>query len=220
MASRAQIEANRTNSTLSTGPVTDAGKQNSSRNAVTHGMTSAKLIVPGEDPAAFEALLADTLSRLAPEGELERSLAEAVAVAHWRHLRMLRYEAAFWCLETSSPAGADSQVDPDLAAAMLFTDPAAQRKLGLLLRYVTAAERAYKNAFNAFEQARATRPEPEHTERDDEDDSRELTMEEINDFFDNHLPPPPVTHATPGSPRRPEIGFVSQTVNSEKPKAA
>jgi len=40
-----------------TGPVTDTGKEISSRNALTHGGTSEKLIVPGERQEDFDALL-------------------------------------------------------------------------------------------------------------------------------------------------------------------
>ncbi len=215
MATPVQIAANRANSTRSTGPVTEAGKQTASRNAVTHGMTSSKIIVPGEDPAEFEALRADTVARLAPQGEMELALAEEVAIAHWRHRRMLRYEAAFWHLETTRVMQQDpeqgSGYDTDLVAANLFTDPAGQRKVSLILRYVTAAERAYKKAVEAFEAARATRPE-------EEGETEEITA-----------PPPAAKAATPASAQpkhhsaTSEIGFVSQTAAEPPdrlPKAA
>ncbi len=215
MATPAQIAANRTNSTHSTGPVTDSGKHTASRNAVTHGMTSAKLIVPGEDPAAYEALLADTLARLAPQGEMERALAEEVAIAHWRHRRMLRYEAAFWHLQTDrvlregEEHGAD--YDPDLVAAGFFTDPAEQRKVALVLRYVTAAERAYTKAVKAFEKAVATRPEQTEPATDAE------TTAEPRGAAVTH--PQPANQAPPAQTARdeqtaPSIGFVSQNERS------
>jgi hypothetical protein len=164
MATPAQLSANRANATHSTGPVSVRGKQASSCNATTHGLTSSQIVVPGEDPAAFEALRSDTLTRLAPEGDLETSLAESVAVARWRHVRMMRYESAFWKLRVSNHVAdmADRgfpDADPDISAASFFLDPDARRELSLIHRYLTSAERAYSRAFREFENAVAKRPE-------------------------------------------------------------
>jgi hypothetical protein len=41
MTTQAQVEANRRNAQLSTGPKTGAGKQRASRNAVRHGISPA-----------------------------------------------------------------------------------------------------------------------------------------------------------------------------------
>jgi hypothetical protein len=51
MISDKQLEANRKNATLSTGPRTADGRAVSSRNAVTHGLLSAMVLLPSEDPA-------------------------------------------------------------------------------------------------------------------------------------------------------------------------
>ena len=50
MSTQRQIDANRKNAQLSTGPKTRAGKDNSRLNAVTHGLTAALVPIPGEDP--------------------------------------------------------------------------------------------------------------------------------------------------------------------------
>ena len=49
-----QIKANRRNSKKSTGPITEPGKKNSSRNALKHGLRSKELVLPGEDPAGYD----------------------------------------------------------------------------------------------------------------------------------------------------------------------
>ena len=63
MSSFRQIEANRRNARLSTGPVTEEGKRKSRQNALRHGLTSETVIdalEDAEDHAAFEmAVTAD-----------------------------------------------------------------------------------------------------------------------------------------------------------------
>jgi hypothetical protein len=49
MSSLRQIEANRRNARLSTGPVTDEGKDKSRRNALRHGLTAETVIHALED---------------------------------------------------------------------------------------------------------------------------------------------------------------------------
>ena len=49
MASEKQIKANQENSKLSTGPVTEAGKNKVSSNAVKHALEARKHIIIGED---------------------------------------------------------------------------------------------------------------------------------------------------------------------------
>src|SRR5712672_1617164 len=57
MSSQRQIEANRLNAQKSTGPSTPEGRAAVSLNSLKYGLYAETLILPGEDPAAFEALL-------------------------------------------------------------------------------------------------------------------------------------------------------------------
>lgn len=95
MSTAAQTTANQANAQLSTGPRTAEGKAASSRNALTHGLTSTQLIIaPGEEPE-FNQLL-DTLSReLLPEGALETVLFNDLVHAAWQKRRIRAAEAAF-----------------------------------------------------------------------------------------------------------------------------
>src|SRR5437773_10467151 len=52
-----QIEANRQNAQHSTGPRTPEGRAAVRLNGLKHGLCAETVVVPGEDPAAFEAML-------------------------------------------------------------------------------------------------------------------------------------------------------------------
>ena len=94
MATQKQIEANRQNCRLSTGPRTEAGKAASSANALSHGLTAASTVVlPEEDADAFERLREGVIADLDPAGVLQEALAQRVAVLLWRLDRAARLEA-------------------------------------------------------------------------------------------------------------------------------
>ena len=59
MATPAQIEANRRNAQRSTGPRSVEGKAVSRFNALKSGIDAKSLVIPGEDPAELEALVAN-----------------------------------------------------------------------------------------------------------------------------------------------------------------
>jgi hypothetical protein len=79
-----QFAANRENAQHSTGPVTETGKQASSRNAVTLGLyTRRDHIKPGEEDLYRE--FRETLqTELAPKTVLEQSLTAEITSALWR----------------------------------------------------------------------------------------------------------------------------------------
>lgn len=93
MTTLAKIEANRRNGQLSTGPQTVEGKAAVARNATKHGIFAAVPVIPGEDPAAWEAHRAGVVASLAPVGLLEVNLAERAGLLLWRLQRLARYEA-------------------------------------------------------------------------------------------------------------------------------
>jgi hypothetical protein len=118
-----------------TGPVTDTGKETSSRNATTHDGTSEKLIVPGERQEDFDALLDNLLAEYSPETPGARNLVEDAALARWF---LWRRQRAFNSVESALYA---AQPDPAL------WPPEAFHKLALLDRYKTAAERSLNRVF-------------------------------------------------------------------------
>ena len=96
MTSFRQIEANRRNAKLSTGPSTEAGKRRSRRNAVRHGLTAETVIgalEDAEDYAAFEmAVTADYDAQTAVERELVLRLASLL----WRLRRATAIESGLF----------------------------------------------------------------------------------------------------------------------------
>jgi hypothetical protein len=99
MTSFRQIEANRRNARLSTGPVTEEGKQKSRQNAVRHGLTAETVIdalEDAEDYAAFEmAITADYDAQSAVERELVLRLASLL----WRLRRATAIESGLFKIQ-------------------------------------------------------------------------------------------------------------------------
>jgi hypothetical protein len=94
MASDRQIAANRRNAQLSTGPRTEVGKANSCRSAMTHGLTSQRLLMDGEDPEQFEAYRAELFGELQPTTLYEQELVERIVSLMWRLRRVPAFAAA------------------------------------------------------------------------------------------------------------------------------
>jgi len=99
MTSFRQIEANRRNAQLSTGPVTEEGKTRSRQNAVRHGLTAETVIDALEDAkvyAAFEmAVTADYDAQTAVERELVLRLASLL----WRLRRATAIESGLFNIQ-------------------------------------------------------------------------------------------------------------------------
>src|SRR3984957_16131587 len=99
MTSFRQIEANRRNAQLSTGPRTEEGKSKSRRNAIRHGLTAETVIDALEDAddyAAFElAVTSDYDVRTAVERELVLRLASLL----WRLRRATAIESGLFKIQ-------------------------------------------------------------------------------------------------------------------------
>ena len=91
--SEKKLEANRRNAQRSTGPRTEAGKKQSRRNALNHGIFASVLLVEGvEDSHAYKKFLQDLRREWNPAGELEELLVEDLATLEWRRRRALQWE--------------------------------------------------------------------------------------------------------------------------------
>src|SRR6266481_389389 len=99
MSSFRQIEANRRNAGLSTGPVTEDGKRKSRQNALRHGLTAETVIdalEDAEDYATFEmAVTADYDAQSAVERELVLRLASLL----WRLRRASAIESGLFKIQ-------------------------------------------------------------------------------------------------------------------------
>jgi len=130
MSSAAQVSANRANAQLSTGPQTEAGLAAIAHNNFRHGLTSAFVVLPSEDRAAYDDLLLNLNLEFSPSTETEEILVTAMAQHHWLTQRALRIQQPLFeaALETSAA--------PDA------------KQLGLYLRYQSTNDRAYHKALS------------------------------------------------------------------------
>jgi hypothetical protein len=96
-----RAETNRANAQHSTGLRTSAGKLAWSRNSLKHGLASAQLIIPGDDPAAFNALLAALLDEHQPANLTEEILVQELAQSYWLTQRAIRFQNQ--CFTTERP---------------------------------------------------------------------------------------------------------------------
>lgn len=94
MATEKQIKANQANAKKSTGAKTPEGKAVVAANPIKHGLLSRHLILEGENPEDYHALLDDLMNSLNPHGTLERVLVDKIAAAIWRQMRLAKAESA------------------------------------------------------------------------------------------------------------------------------
>jgi len=137
MSTKAQTNANRANAQKSTGPKSAEGKAKSSLNRVSHGFNSATLFLGGENREEFDALLSDLTTEFHPATPSEQILVEKMVQNQWNSLRALRFQSALLNASVS-----EGYVHPDL---------------GLLIRYQTAADRAYHKAHGELLKAQKER---------------------------------------------------------------
>jgi hypothetical protein len=133
------------NALKSTGPRTPEGKTASSRNSLKHGLTAMQVVIPGENQADFDQLLADLAADRKPEGELEIQTLGEIAACTWRLARARAKEAEMLTLVEHLFSGAN------------HTD------FNCILRYMGAIERQLNRATIRLQQLQAERrkhPQP------------------------------------------------------------
>ncbi len=91
--SPAQLQANRRNAALSTGPRTTEGKAASRRNGLKHGLTGRGIVLPEEDAAEVDRRFEALDEELRPTAGIERELVKRVALMTVRLDRSAEHEA-------------------------------------------------------------------------------------------------------------------------------
>ncbi len=136
--SAAKLEANRRNAKLSSGPKTAAGKERSSRNAVTHGLRAEKLIVLEEDPQVLEDRRAAWRACLLPCDDVEERLVDDAVVHTWMQDRARRAQAGRLSANILNYGVDQAQITAEEVSELgrrLFTD-----RLGPLTFYPTGSD--------------------------------------------------------------------------------
>ncbi len=156
MATPAQLAANRANAQKSTGPRSAEGKSASRFNALRHGADAASTVIPGEDPAEYQALAAEYRSEFRPDRPSERFHVETMLRADWQKRRLQRVESDLFRTLLSEAEG------ESLAAAFLSASPAA-KLLARIQRQIAAFERTWHRA---HAELRRTRQEAQAASED------------------------------------------------------
>jgi hypothetical protein len=129
MATPDQIRANRNNAKRSTGPNNTARTR---FNNLKHGLRAEEVVLPGEDPAAFEAERRAWTDDWKPRSHTRAVLVERAAVASWRLRRAARAESALRA-RLADDAGrafdSEAQLRVERAGDRLEDDPKAALSL-------------------------------------------------------------------------------------------
>jgi hypothetical protein len=133
--SNAQLEANRANAQLSSGPKTEEGKRTSSANAIKSGLSAAKLYIRAEEQDEFNELLQLLTDQLKPAGIMQCQFFDLILHASWNIHRCMFLEAKLQS-ETSLD---DAMLDDELA-----------RKIDRLWRYKRTHETTLRQATAEF----------------------------------------------------------------------
>src|SRR4029077_1126655 len=96
MTSFRQIQANRRNAQLSTGPVTEEGKKTSRQNAVRHGLTAETVIGALEDAEDYAAFEMSVTADYDAQSAVERELVLRLASLLWRLRRATAIETGLF----------------------------------------------------------------------------------------------------------------------------
>jgi hypothetical protein len=108
--------ANRANSVHSTGPRTESGKQRSSLNALSHGLTARTAVLPTEDPDAYQRHIQQFLDEYAPATPTETQLVHEIADTGWRLNRIPFLEAELLS-RAANPPTEQAAIDFDIVDA-------------------------------------------------------------------------------------------------------
>jgi hypothetical protein len=188
MATPAQINANRANAQKSTGPRSVEGKSASRFNALKHGIDAASIVIPGEDPADYDSLVAQYLHEYRPQSASESFHVDTMLRADWQKRRLETVEAdLFRTIMTESP-------DNSLAAVLLAESPASKLLLRIQ-RQIAAFERTWHRANTELRRARA------EAETAPEGSLDQAELASFPQSTNSRLPHPPTAPAaTPGWP--------------------
>jgi hypothetical protein len=83
MSTEKQIEANRQNAQASTGPVSETGKQTSSKNSTTHGFTGQSIVVSPAEYEAYTGHVKAYVNQYQPISHQQEHLVQQLADLDW-----------------------------------------------------------------------------------------------------------------------------------------
>ena len=147
MSSQRRIDSSRANGAKSRGAVTPAGKYNSSRNNLRHGLLAKSAVLEEERSEAFLELLADLTREHNAQTETQRTLVEHMAMARWRIARLWAIERELLQSEIHKPE--HIQQSPTARVTRAFASLVERDGVfSLLNRYEARFDRQYARSLN------------------------------------------------------------------------
>jgi hypothetical protein len=144
---------NRANSAHSTGPRTESGKQRSSQNALSHGLTARTAVLPTEDPDTYQRHIQQFVDEYAPSTATETQMVHEIANTAWRLNRI-----------------------PFLEAELLSQDPSPQTLIPMLAKLGLHGSRLSRQFQKAIEQLRDMQEHRRRLERRQLTEAAELFL--------------------------------------------
>jgi hypothetical protein len=144
-------ESARINGAKSRGPITEAGRQKSSLNALKHGLCSAAAVLSNESEARFTAHRDGYIAHFAPANTVELDLVDQIVAASWRLRRALAMETAAYEREMDRRAPECEDFTEDIrlfTAIQSLTDNS--RFSAHLSRYESRVHRMYHRAMDTL----------------------------------------------------------------------
>ena len=186
MASQKQIEANRRNALLSTGPKTPETKAITRLNSKRDGFTGQVTTLSDDDRPIFEKFKSDFIDGLAPKTVMELSLASAIAWDTWRLNHLRAVEMNMYAIGTASDNDNSVAIDCDndqihtaIAAAETFRNESHQ--FALMSLYEQRMNRSIHKNLATLRDLQAERKQNYERDLDEE-----VLLARANDF--NGLP--------------------------------
>jgi hypothetical protein len=141
-----------------TGPRTAAGKQRSSQNAITHGLTSRSPILSTEDAAEYQRHCRQFLDEYQPATATETQLVKELADTAWRLNRIPHLEAALLD-RAANPPSEQAAIDFDIVDA--------HRALATLGLHYQRLSRQFQKALEQLRNIQSERAERERRDLKD-----------------------------------------------------
>jgi hypothetical protein len=199
--SPAQLAANRANAQLSSGPSSPEGKLKVSHNALKTGLTGRTILLPTDDIAAYQSLVALINQKFNPARDSEKHLTQSIADTEWRLLRIPTLEAGLYALGRMELA-ADCP-DPSVLEALIF------RAYQKDLRNLALQERRLRNQLKE-DTAELRRLQEERQEAQASAPKEQPTQAKpVPNGFEFSTPPEP---ASPESPQPDSIDSASEAI--------
>jgi hypothetical protein len=155
MSSTLQLEANRQNTQLSTGPVTEEGKRRSSQNAVRHGFTGQSLVITDAEKEAYEAHVKAFQTEYAPDGHIESNLVQQLADLHWSIHQIFVQQANLTSLINAITVQLAGANDPLATANALTPHYKSLNTLGIYDQRRRRAAKAVEDRLAAIQQEKS-----------------------------------------------------------------